>query len=264
MEQKELKAGKQKISYRIKGTGNTVVLLHGFGENGLIWENQFNALEGFQLIIPELPGTGSSIIEDMSMEGQAKWLKSFLDQLKIKNLVLVGHSMGGYITLAFAEKYPDMLKGFGLCSSTAYADTEEKKETRRKGIEFIRRHGPFELMKISTPNLYAPVTRQQNSSLVSHHIELTRNFQADVQISYYEAMIKRPDRTKVLMDARVPVLFILGKHDNAVPFQDGLQQCHLPPVSDVVILENSGHMGMIEEAAKTNEHLRSFVTECFH
>ena len=109
------------------------------------------------LIVPDLPGAGKSdMIDDMSMEGMAEMLKAIIDKEKISSFVLIGHSMGGYITLAFAEKYPQYLIKFGLFHSTAYADNEEKKAIRRKGIDFIKEHGAFEFLKNTTPNLFSP------------------------------------------------------------------------------------------------------------
>ena len=114
------------ISYRIAGNGPVVVLLHGFGEDGNVWENQITSLEtSFKIIIPHLPGSGTSqLIDDMSMEGMAECIHYILQEEGVQQCSMIGHSMGGYITLAFAEKYPALLESFGLFHSTAYADTE--------------------------------------------------------------------------------------------------------------------------------------------
>ncbi|MDP4260887.1 MAG: alpha/beta hydrolase [Bacteroidota bacterium] len=176
-------------------------------------------------------------------------------------VALIGHSMGGYIVLAFAEKYPERLSAFGLFHSTAYADTEEKKAVRRKGIEFIREHGAFEFLKNTTPNLFSPITKQYSPALVSQFVESLRGFSADTLIAYYESMIKRPERLSILRSVQVPVLFIIGEQDNAIPLQDGLKQCHLPAKSYIHILHQSGHMGMLEEAEKSNKALEHFLSD---
>jgi pimeloyl-ACP methyl ester carboxylesterase len=87
------------------------------------------------------------------------------------------------------------------------------------------------------------------------------NFSAPALVSYYEAMIKRPDRTAILEKTTVPVLFIMGKYDNAVPVEDGLKQCHLPGKSYIHVLQKSGHMGMLEETEKSNRALENFLLE---
>src|SRR5215203_2348868 len=117
------------LSYQVVGSGPTVVLIHGFGEDGNVWRNQILFLQhAFQLIIPHLPGSGSSdIIDDMTMEGLADSIHFILKEEDVKGCSMIGHSMGGYVTLAFAEKNPSLLESFGLFHSTAFADTEEKK-----------------------------------------------------------------------------------------------------------------------------------------
>lgn len=263
MEQKWLAHNNKNIMYRAAGAGTPVVLLHGFGEDGTIWRHQVNALAPYRLIIPDLPGSGASeMIDDMSMEGLADCILAVLEQEHIDRCVMIGHSMGGYITLAFAERHAERLTGFGLFHSTAYADSEEKKETRRKGIAFIRQHGAYEFLKTATPNLYAPLSKEQKGHLINEHLNSIRNFSVAALVSYYESMIRRPDRTRVLKETRLPVLFVMGRHDTAVPLQDGLQQCHMPQLSYIHILEDSGHMGMIEEPGKSNTLLQSYIPSC--
>jgi pimeloyl-ACP methyl ester carboxylesterase len=269
MEQKEITLRSKKLFYRSIGDGPAVVLLHGFGEDGSIWKNQFNALPHSKLIIPDLPGSGrSQIMEDMSMEGLAEAVKEiilhetaelFFKEGEPHSVIMIGHSMGGYVTLAFAEKFPEMLKGFGLFHSSAYADSEEKRQTRRKGIEFMEKHGAYAFLKTSIPNLYSPVTKEENSSLIEQQIEASRNFSSAALVSYYVSMIQRPDRTSILQQTHLPVLFILGKCDNAVPLQDGLKQASLSNLSYIHILEKSGHMGMIEEREETVRILKDYI-----
>lgn len=260
---KELVVQGQKISYRIYGQGKPVMLLHGFGETGEVWQRQVEFLEKyFMIIVPDLPGSGlSDMVPDMSMEGLADVVKDIFDTEKIKKATLVGHSMGGYIALAFVEKYPEVLDAFGLFHSSAYADNEEKKSARRKGIEFVRQHGAYEFFKTSTPNLFSPVTKEQNPGMIEDFIRGLHNFSSPAVVSYYEAMMNRPDRTHVLKTSHIPVLFVIGDDDNAVPVKDSLEQTHLPAKSYIHLLHQSGHMGMLEEVDKTNELLKKFITE---
>jgi pimeloyl-ACP methyl ester carboxylesterase len=174
---------------------------------------------------------------------------------------LIGHSMGGYITLAFVEKYPGYLRAFGLFHSTAFADTEEKKATRRKGIEFIKEHGAFEFLKNATPNLFSSRSKDEFPGLIDEFVQSLNNFLPEALVSYYESMIKRPDRTAILKNTRMPVLFIMGEFDNAIPLQDGLKQCHLPERAYINILHRSGHMGMLEQADKSTRILEKFLSD---
>ncbi len=269
MQQKTINYNGKKIVYRTQGEGIPLVLVHGFGEHGEIWNNQLEAFANYHLIIPDLPGSGESeMVDDMSMEGMADVLEKiivhelatiFFQAAEPGSVIMIGHSMGGYITLAFAERKAAMLRGFGLFHSTAFADSDEKKETRRKGIDFIKTHGAFEFLKTITPNLYAPDSKQKAPEKIQQHLDSARNFSGAALVNYYEAMIQRPDRTDILRNAKVPVLFIFGRHDTTAPLEDGLKQCYLPESSYVHILENSGHMGMVEQPTEANKHLLKYV-----
>jgi pimeloyl-ACP methyl ester carboxylesterase len=269
MEQKEITINGKKLSYRCQGEGPVVVLIHGFGEDGTVWQNQYEAFPALKLIIPDLPGSGrSDMIDDMSMEGLAESVKAliehetaslFFKEGEPHSVIMIGHSMGGYITLAFAEKYHHMLRGFGLFHSTAFADSEEKKQIRQKGIRFIQTHGPFEFLKTSIPNLFSPVTKEKKALLIEDQINASHNFSAAALVSYYVSMINRPDRTEVLKQTHLPVLFVLGKYDTAVPIKEGLEQSYLPELSYIHILNESGHMGMIEERVETDRILKNYI-----
>lgn len=214
------------------------------------------------ILIPDLPGSGESeLIPDMSIEGMAEPLHDIVHAEGLDHITLIGHSMGGYITLAFAAKYWNHLDAFGLFHSSSYADNEEKKATRRKGIAFIQEHGAFEFLKTATPNLFSPKTKEENIALVEKQIAGLSRFTPEALVAYYEAMIGRPDRTETLVQSRVPVLFIIGKSDMAVSPEDSLKQSHLPETSYIHLLNQSGHMGMLEEPAACNRILDEFLLE---
>ena len=264
------------MAYRVIGEGQPLVLLHGFGENADVWHRQISFLEKeCLLIVPDIPGTGESgMLADMTMEGMATAIKAILEEEKDiltmvspngdlvdGKVIMIGHSMGGYITLAFASMYPDHLKAFGLFHSTAFADSEEKKETRRKGIEFIRNHGAEAFLKTAVSNLFSPLTKDEKSEIIEGFSGGLAAFTDESLVAYYEAMIQRPDRTDLLKTTDVPVLFIMGKFDNAAPYQDVLRQTHLPTISHIHTLHRSGHMGMLEETEKSNRILKEFLLE---
>jgi pimeloyl-ACP methyl ester carboxylesterase len=253
------------IHYRSIGNGKPVILVHGFAEDGEIWNNQASHLqEKFQLLIPDLPGSGKSeLINDMSMEGMAEVIHSIIHEENIDTCPVIGHSMGGYIALALTHTYYNHVSGLGLFHSSAFADSEEKKATRQKGIEFIKANGAFEFLKTAIPNLFAPASKEEKPELIAQLVAAAHNFSAPALVSYYEAMMQRSDRTEVLKNSKVPVLFIMGKHDKAVPMEDTLKQCHLPEKSYIHLLQNAGHMGMLEEPELANRYLEEFLLDIY-
>lgn len=269
MEEKYFSYKQQQLFYRVTGSGKPVVLIHGFGEDGAVWQNQIPVLEKqYTLIIPDLPGSGKSeLIDDMSIEGMAECIKELVNSLlpdfptsgllnSPTQPVFLGHSMGGYITLALTEKYPQLVTAFGLVHSSAYADNEEKKAARQKSIEFIQKNGAYDFLKTAIPGLFM---QPENNKACDDLVEAAKKFTPAALVAYYTAMINRPDRTALLKTCTQPVLFIMGEHDKAVPFEQSLQQSHLPQQSHVHILRNSAHMGMWEEAEKTTTAMMEFL-----
>ena len=237
----------------------SVVLVHGFGEDHSVWDQQVKHLEkDCNLIVPDLPGSGKSKLTDVSMEGMADHLKKILDDQSISSCIMIGHSMGGYVTLAFAEKFPEMLSGFGLFHSSAYADPEEKKDIRRKAIDFIKKNGTREFLKTSVPNLIAKDTRNREE-LIRKLIDSYDYLSPEALIAYYEAMIARPDRTSVLKEFTKPILMVLGVYDTAVPYEQGKEQVKLLQKPVVHTLQNSAHMGMWEQPAESNSILADYI-----
>lgn len=248
-------------SYNIYGSGDPVLLVHGFGEDSRIWENQVRKLsDSFQLIVPDIPGSGlSPMLDKGSMEIYAGCLKEILDQENINEAHLIGHSMGGYISMAFAELFPEKLKSLVLFHSTSYADDAEKINTRKKGIEFIRQHGAKKFLEQAIPNLFSEQTRKEKPELLQEILERYTNFSDEALVQYYEAMIARPDRREVLKNIDKPVMFIAGKYDSTIPLEKVLEQAHLPSFSYIHICKHSGHMGMLEEMEESNTSLEKFL-----
>ena len=267
------------IHYNIYGEGIPVVLLHGFGEDSSIWDQQIAALQDHcRLIIPDLPGTGNSLWPivngEWSMVNQeqptnspltpsiddlANSIYHLLLQENISSCYLLGHSMGGYITLAFAEKYASLLKGFGLIHSTAFADNEEKKKNRLRGIELMQQYGGYSFLKTTIPNLFGAKFKAAYPDQVELLIAQSSSFSTSSLQAYSYAMMNRPDRTSVLRGNPLPVLFVMGTEDVAAPLNDVLQQTHLPLISYIHILDGIGHMGMWESTERLNEFLIAFI-----
>ncbi|MEJ7913761.1 MAG: alpha/beta hydrolase [Chitinophagaceae bacterium] len=260
---KELLYNGKTLKYTVRGQGTAVVLVHGFGEDGSIWEGQANLLPDYKVIIPHLPGSGGSdLLPHTTMESLAAALKEIVgaETATGEKVILFGHSMGGYVTLSFAAAYPQLLSAFGLVHSSAAPDSTEKLETRKKGIEFIRSNGGYAFLKTTLPSLYAPSSKLGHPEWIEQQIAGARRFRDEALIVYYRAMMERPDRSDLLKTTNMPVLFLMGRHDNAIPIDDILPQSHLPGLSYIHILEQTGHMGMIEEVEETHRVLKEFIS----
>jgi pimeloyl-ACP methyl ester carboxylesterase len=265
METRAITYHHQSVLYRVAGTGHPVMLLHGFGEDGDIWDNQLSGLQhDFRVYIPDLPGTGLSAHaleaeKEWTMEKFARVIREIAIHEHLNTFTLLGHSMGGYITLAFAEAYPDLLNSFGLIHSTAFADNEEKIAAREKGIEFINKHGAVKFLEQLIPNLYGDHFKSVHPEEITAHVESSKGFSEASLNSYYKAMMMRPDRRHILSNSQKPVLFIIGAEDKTVNLSDSLAQSHLAEESHVYLLEKSAHMGMREETHKTTSAIKEFL-----
>jgi pimeloyl-ACP methyl ester carboxylesterase len=193
------------------------------------------------------------------IEDYAIVIDALLEKEDIKSCIMIGHSMGGYITLAYAALFPTKLAGIGFVHSTAFADSEDKKQTREKGIKFIEEHGVHSFLKTTTPNLFSEKFREEQPKKISELIEKGSSFTKEALIQYYRAMMNRPDRTDILRSTTVPVFFVIGTEDIAAPMEDLLQQVHLPKVSDIHILNGVGHMSMLESPEELNKKLLHFL-----
>jgi pimeloyl-ACP methyl ester carboxylesterase len=228
-----------------------LVLLHGFGEDARVWALITPALQNnFRVLAPDLPGSGAwqTDAATLTMESMADAIHDWLKKESVEQCTMIGHSMGGYVALAFAEKYPQQLNGLGLFHSTAYADSEEKIAVRQKGIEFMETHGGAAFLKTTTPNLFGAAFKTTEPEAVDAFINDMQYFSATTLIAYYRAMMARPNRSAVLQTLHCPVLFIIGDEDKAVPPADSLQQSILPAVSMICLLRATAHMGMMEDA----------------
>lgn len=254
------------IYYTVAGYGPPLVLLHGFAEDGTVWNEQLNFLkEHCMLIIPDLPGSGKSSLlrkQSVAIEDYAACISALLQAENIDRCIFLGHSMGGYVTLAFAELYADKLAGFGFVHSTAFADDEDKKNSRRKGIKLIDEYGAYAFIKNSTPNLFTNHYKHEHGDKVAGLVEQGKNFRKEALIQYYTAMMNRPNRTDVLQKSEVPVLFIAGSDDVAAPLDDLLKQVHLPKISFIHIIDGVGHMGMWEKPEQVNSFILEFLKRC--
>jgi pimeloyl-ACP methyl ester carboxylesterase len=251
------------ISYTEVGHGNPIVLLHGFPMSGEIWENDF--LEGlsseFTVITVDLPGFGKSPLPDeqITIHGIASHLTDWLKLKGLKKSLIIGHSLGGYITLAMIARSPEKFAGFGLLHSTALPDSDEKKQSRSKTIEFIEKNGTLAF----TTNFIPPLFADKKHPGIEKVKKIGGRTAAASVIGYTQAMRDRPDRREVLRTFHDPILFIAGAQDAGIPADSIRQQASLCQSPTLHILDNQAHMAMLETPVKTSALIGEFGRLCF-
>ena len=251
------------LNYEISGNGKeNLVLLHGFMENLLIWEEMEEKLsQDFTLIKIDLPGHGlSKIYSDVhSMELNAEQVKKVTDKLKLGKFHLLGHSMGGYTSLAFAEKFPDDLKSLTLFFSTYFADDEEKKEQRRKSFRIIK-EAFRTYVNAGIPNLFNENEKDILEGKIDLAKEIALSTKPDGVLAAVKGMMERTDKKLVMEKFEGKILVIAGKYDNAVKTDVMLK--NLPEKTNIKsYLLDCGHNGHWEKPAICAEIIN---TELLH
>ena len=246
---------------------STIIFLHGFAESREIWTEFIRDFPAhYHVLTPNFPGYGSQDAppaNDYSMEALAEFIKVELDRAGASQAVLVGHSMGGYAALAFAEKYPAQVAGLVLFHSSALPDDENKKANRDKNISFVERHGVEKFMSTFIRPLFANTNEQTMMNERRQLEEMGINTPQASVLAGMQAMRDRPDRSNVLRRATFPVLFIIGKEDLAVTLDTSLAQVALPPVSTALFLDRVGHLGFVERPTETHRAVLDFAAGVF-
>jgi pimeloyl-ACP methyl ester carboxylesterase len=235
-------------SYLLLMNRRALLLVHGYPFDHSLWDQVLTFLPGdFEVLAPDVRGFGGLPVpgEDPSLELLADDLAGLLEQRGINHAVVAGMSMGGYISLAFAERHRGLLAGLGLISSQAAADTSEARAARRAMIDRIRREGPSAAAQAAIPKLFS----SQNAG----RADLTRMALSGAQCAgveglawALEAMARRPDRTDVLRSIEVPVLVAHGPFDQFIPAQSARELAVLPADGTYVEIPDAGHATPIE------------------
>ncbi|MGX7667694.1 alpha/beta fold hydrolase [Flavobacterium pedocola] len=248
-----------KIAYSETGKGTAVVLLHGFLENSTMWDFYIDALsKKHKVITIDLLGHGQTECLGYlhTMEDMADVVHAVLQELRIRKAVFVGHSMGGYVALAFAELYPDNVKGIVLLNSTSRADSDERKLNRDRAIKAVKQsYSTFISMSIA--NLFS----EDNREKLTEEIESVKNeaLKTPLQgiVAALEGMKIRKDREVILHFAPYPILLILGKKDPVLIYEDNLEQ--LEGTETQLISFPDGHMSHIENKDQLTKVLLDFL-----
>ncbi len=250
------------IHYSDVGSGSVVILLHGFLESSTMWEFFRSKLsEKHRVVSIDLPGHGKSGCFGYvhTMEEMAEAVKAVIDQLRLKRYHIIGHSMGGYVALAFAEAHPDLPKSITLFHSTALADSAEKQRDRDRAIQLVKQDSEG-FIKHAIPLLFRPKSRTEFRAEIKAMVAEALRMPVQGVIAALEGMKNRPDREVLLHLSPVPFLFIAGRRDTVLPIEKIEPQLEAPQVKDRLITENS-HMGFLEDRDLCLESIRYFIND---
>lgn len=238
------------LNSEVTGSGLPVVFIHGFGEDLTLWNDLRVVLsQKYKVIALDLPGFGKSqpIEAPFSLNDIARIVHDHITlNLKIKQFVVLGHSLGGYISLAIANSFPQSFLALGLINSTSYADTEVKKANRLKTIEFINKHGASFFLQSFVPNLFTAENQIKHSEDVLRVLQMGNNLPNSVLTSYMLAMFNRPDLSG-LLSSQQNILVVAGLLDPHFSYKDiKLEIGLLKQFKNGHLLEGVAHMSMFE------------------
>ena len=243
------------LAYTRRGKGTPLVLLHGYPLDSHLWDDVAPLLEDtFDSILPDLRGFGESTTVDSpyTMDDYASDIAGLLDQLGIQKAAIVGHSMGGYVALAFARLYPERVSGLGLVSSQVLADPPDRKEARYKSAADVSANGIGGVIETMAPK-FTSDERLQSFARATMERQQPAAF-----IGALKAMAERPDSTSLLSSFKFPVVIIHGEADALIPIDRAREVKNAIPHAQLVELNGSGHMPMMEakeETARALKHL---------
>jgi len=240
------------ISYTDSGKGRPVILLHGYLEAKTIWEPLCSIIEKkFRVVAIDLPGHGDSGVasESHTMEFMASAVRSVADLLGLKNIFMIGHSLGGYVTLAFLDLYPDLLAGYCLFHSHPNQDTSAALKNRRREI-FVVRGGKKNIMyPENIAKMFALKNTETMKEAMARSRQIASRTSAEGIIAALNGMMERPSRKSLLERGVKPLLWILGRGDRYFSPETATALTRLPSNARIIVLENSGHLGFVEETA---------------
>lgn len=251
-----------RVHYSIAGNGKALLFLHGYLESSAIWKEFADRFtDRYQVICLDIPGHGASGIlgQVHEMEEMARVAGAVLDAEQISEVVVIGHSMGGYVTMEFVHVFPVRTAGYCLFHSTCFADNEEKKMNRDREISLVMCGKKMQIIHTNIPKGFA----EKNVERLADAVSRAKNIAADTPdegiIALLQGMKSRKDHSELLRKAVPAPLLIWGRKDNYIGKDVFEKLQEISPKAPVLILEDSGHMGFIEEPEKAYQGIRAFL-----
>lgn len=246
------------VYYSSVGEGNTILLLHGFLETSEMWTDFIPQLsKNNRVVCVDLLGHGKtdSIGYIHGMGDMADAVFSVLKALKVENITCIGHSMGGYVALALAEKYPDLIENLCLMNSTFEPDDNERKVLRARAARMASDN--FEtLVRLSFTNLFPKSSRIKFKDAFENALEIGLRTSKQGFIAGHKGMAIRPDRFETFRAFKGRKVIIIGEKDWIVDKTILMEKVKDTTIETVVFSE--GHMSHIENKSELTYFLKHF------
>jgi pimeloyl-ACP methyl ester carboxylesterase len=248
-----------RIFFKTEGSGQPVVLIHGFCETSEVWNDfSLDLASSNKIYSIDLPGFGQSPLPEtpFTIDQIARMIIDWMDENNIVNPIIIGHSLGGYMALSIAEQAAK-IRGIILFHSTAYPDSDEKKINRNKVIEFVKTYGVDPFVDTFVEGLF----RDKNHPAIPIVDKMARKTSMETLINYACAMRDRPSRIEFLKSFEKPVLIVGGQWDTIIPPEITIQLGKLNSRGSSFILSEAAHMGMLEQPIEAQTKVKEFILE---
>jgi len=254
----------QGINFFSAGNGFPLIFLHGFCESSKIWSSFSKEISRhYKVICPDLPGFGQSPLptKQFSLEDIGDTIVNWLQSIGVEQAIVIGHSLGGYISLEILRKYPDFNKAIVLLNSSALADPDDKKENRNKLIQFIGEHGVAPFLKTFVPSLFYPPTAGKYQAEIEAIETEGLSIKPESVMWYAAAMRDRRDSVDLLKQHSKRILLIAGEHDQNVPLEKSREMAQYLLQDYVHIVPESSHMSLFEQTQICQQAIGRFADE---
>lgn len=242
------------INYIEEGEGETVLILHGWGANIDTILPIVNCLKPyFKVYALDLPGFGKSEqpIEVFDSKDYARLVKTFLDDLEIEKLVLIGHSFGGKISILLATIYPELVDKIVLIDSAGLIP--------KRGLNYYLKVYSFKSLKFLYKSIF--FWRDKKEKMEKFYEKFgSRDYQdADGIMRKILVKVVNEDLTPILKDVKAPTLLIWGDEDSATPLYMGKIMEEEIPDSGLVILKGTGHYSYLDDFNRFTRIIKAFL-----
>ncbi|HYL56394.1 MAG TPA: alpha/beta fold hydrolase [Gemmatimonadales bacterium] len=255
--------GDAELAVEVRGEGLPVVFVHGFPFDRTMWRHQLAALSRVRRIAFDLRGVGGSgappTVDGYSLGRYADDVIAVLDAVGVRDAVLCGLSMGGYVIFELLRRHPDRIKALILADTKVEPDSKEGKRDRDQLIAAVERHGADALTDRLLPRLLAPVTQTTQPEVAEQLQEMAQRWSVPALVGALRTLRDRPDSSDTLRSVRLPTLVLVGDDDAIAPPATALAMAKLVPDAQYHVVPAAGHLAPLEQPLATSRLVADFL-----